>query len=68
MAMKEANTNNEEVKEKILDERCDNCGGRLKQYPTQKAGGEPAGGAVCCPNYWREGSRWENCEEVVREI
>jgi hypothetical protein len=66
MAMKEAN-NNEEVKEKILDERCDNCGGRLKQYPIQKDG-EPAGGGVCCPNYWREGGRWENCQEVVREI
>jgi len=49
--------------EKVLDERCTNCGGRLKQFPVRDDG-VLIGQDVGCPNFFRE----QHCPEVVREV
>ena len=45
-------------KEKILDEFCGNCGGRLKQFPVSDGTTEKG-----CPNFYRN----EDCKEVIEE-
>jgi len=51
------------LSEKLLDEKCENCGTRLKQVPYS----DKHGGVVTCPNFYRDG-KFEDCKEVVREI
>jgi len=58
-----SSSSSQKVKEKILDEKCENCGTRLKQVPNSKG----HGGIVTCPNFYRDG-KFEDCDEVVCEI
>lgn len=51
------------VEEKLLDEKCKNCGTQLKQHPNSNDGG----GIVSCPNFYR-GGKFEDCKEVIREV
>ena len=39
--------------EKVLNERCENCGCRLKQYPVVRPDGDVIGHEVGCPEYIR---------------
>jgi len=58
-----ATQTNQKHAEKVLDERCTNCGGRLKQFPVRDDG-DLIGHAVGCPNAYRD----EDCPDVVREV
>lgn len=58
-----ATQHNQTHTEKVVDERCTNCGGRLKRFPVRDDG-VLIGHDVGCPNFFRD----EDCPEVAREV